>query len=136
MIDKVCEQQKHLYENKVHSIPDRIVHISQPYIRPIVCGTAGVPVEFGAKINFSLGEKGIAKIEKLSFDAYNGSDILVAAIEWYFKRTGHYPECILTDKIYWNRNNLAYGEQGPLIRTALWQTKEKCKNCQKDGIQR
>ena len=25
VIDKVCEQQKYMYENKVHSVPDRIV---------------------------------------------------------------------------------------------------------------
>lgn len=30
VIDKVCEQQKYMYENKVHSVPDRIVSISQP----------------------------------------------------------------------------------------------------------
>ena len=38
VIDKVFEQQKYMYENKVHSVPDRIVSISQPYIRPIVRG--------------------------------------------------------------------------------------------------
>ena len=38
VIDKVYEQQKYMYENKVHSVPDRIVSISQPYIRPIVRG--------------------------------------------------------------------------------------------------
>lgn len=29
-------QQQYMYDNKVHSVPDRIVSISQPYIRPIV----------------------------------------------------------------------------------------------------
>lgn len=48
VIDKVYEQQKYMYENKVHSVPDRIVSISQPYIRPIVRGKAAAPVEFGA----------------------------------------------------------------------------------------
>ena len=33
---------------------------------------------------------------------------LLAASERYFERTGHYPERILADKIYRNRNNLAY----------------------------
>lgn len=49
VIDKVYEQQKYMYENKVHSVSDRIVSISQPYIRPIVRGKAAAPVEFGAK---------------------------------------------------------------------------------------
>lgn len=44
----------------------------------------------------------------MSFDAYNESDVLIAAVERYFERTGHYPERILADKIYRNRNNLAY----------------------------
>lgn len=50
----------------------------------------------------------MARIEKLSFDAYNESDVLIAATERYYERTGHYPERILTDKIYRNRKNLAY----------------------------
>ena len=108
VIDKVCEQQKYMYENKVHSVPDRIVSISQPYIRPIVRGKAAAPVEFGAKLDLSLDEKGMARIEKLSFDAYNESDVLIAAAERYIERTGHYPERILADKIYRNRNNLSY----------------------------
>lgn len=41
-------QQKTMYEEKTHSIPDRIVSISQPYIRPIVRGKASASVEFGA----------------------------------------------------------------------------------------
>ena len=108
VIDKVYEQQKYMYENKVHSVSDRIVSISQPYIRPIVRGKAAAPVEFGAKMDLSLDEKGMARIEKMSFDAYNESDVLIAAVERYFERTGHYPERILADKIYRNRNNLAY----------------------------
>ena len=33
-------QLQYMYDNKVHSVPDRIVSISQPYIRPIVRGKA------------------------------------------------------------------------------------------------
>ena len=35
-IEKVYEQQLYMYENRTHSVDDRIVSISQPYIRPIV----------------------------------------------------------------------------------------------------
>lgn len=97
-----------MYENKVHSVPDRIVSISQPYIRPIVRGKAAAPVEFGAKLDLSIDEKGLARLERLSFDAYNESDVLIEAIERYKERTGHYPERALADKIYRNRDNLAY----------------------------
>ncbi len=108
VIDKVYEQQKYMYENNVHTVSDRIVSISQPYIRPIVRGKAKAPVEFGAKLDLSLDEKGMARIEKMSFDAYNECDVLVSAIERYRERNGHYPERVLADKIYRNRENLQY----------------------------
>ena len=108
VIDEVCKQQLYMYENKAHSVPDRIVSISQPYIRPIVRGKAAAPVEFGAKLDLSIDESGLARLERLSFDAYNESDVLIGAIERYKERTGHYPERALADKIYRNRNNLAY----------------------------
>ena len=45
-----------MYDNRVHSVPDRIVSISQPYIRPIVRGKAAAPVEFGAKLDLSMAD--------------------------------------------------------------------------------
>lgn len=108
VIRKVYEQQLIMYENNVHTIENRIVSISQPYIRPIVRGKAKTPTEFGAKLDLSIDDYGMARLEKQSFEAYNESDVLIGAIENYRERTGHYPERILADKIYRNRNNLAY----------------------------
>ena len=108
VIKELYEQQKYMYDNKTHKVKDRIVSISQPYIRPIVRGKATAPVEFGAKLDMSIDEKGIARLEKLSFDAYNEEDVLVSAIENYRKRTGHYPERVLVDQIYRNQKNRAY----------------------------
>ena len=108
VLHQVYEQQQYMYENNIHSVPDRIVSISQPYIRPIVRGKAAAPVEFGAKLDLSIDENGMARLEKLSFDAYNESDVLIGAIDRYRERTGHYPERVLADKIYRNRENLAY----------------------------
>lgn len=107
-IRKVFEQQLYMYENKVHSVPDRIVSISQPYIRPIVRGKAKAPTEFGAKLDLSIDEQGMARLERQSFDAYNESDVLTGALERYKERTGRFPERVLADKIYRNRKNLAY----------------------------
>ena len=104
----LVEQQQYMYDNKVHSVPDRIVSISQPYIRPIVRGKAKSPVEFGAKLDLSIDENGIARLERLSFDAYNESDVLITAVENYKSRTGHYPERVLVDQIYRNRTNRAF----------------------------
>ncbi|MBQ9168014.1 MAG: IS5 family transposase [Oscillospiraceae bacterium] len=108
VLRKVYEQQHYMYENNTHSVSDRIVSISQPYIRPIVRGKSKTPTEFGAKLDLSIDDYGMARIERQSFDAYNESDVLVGAIERYRERTGHYPERVLADTIYRNRNNLAY----------------------------
>ncbi len=91
VIREVFEQQEYMYQNKVHKVENRIVSLDQPYIRPIVRGKAKAPVEFGAKLDMSIDEKGIARLEKLSFAAYNESDVLTSAIDRYKERTGHYP---------------------------------------------
>ena len=57
VIKELYEQQKYMYDNNVHSVKDRIVSISQPYIRPIVRGKAKAPVEFGAKLDMSIDER-------------------------------------------------------------------------------
>ena len=87
VLQELYEQQKYMYDNKTHSVKDRIVSISQPYIRPIVRGKAKSPVEFGAKIDMSIDENGMARLEKLSFDAYNEEDVLIGAIQNYYKRS-------------------------------------------------
>lgn len=69
-----------MYDNKAHYVAEKIVSISQPYIRPIVRGKVASHVEFGAKMDISLDEKGLARIEKMSFDAYNESDVLIVVV--------------------------------------------------------
>ena len=119
MIRKVFEQQQYMYENNVHSVPERIVSISQPYIRPIVRGKAKTPTEFGAKLDLSVDENGMARLEKQSFEAYNEGDVLIGAAERYKERTGHYPERILVDKIYRNRKNLSFCKEHKIRLSGL-----------------
>ena len=107
-IRALYDQQKYMYDNKVHSVENRIVSISQPWIRPIVRGKTKAPVEFGAKYDVSIDEDGYARLEKASFDPYNENTTLQAVIEKYKERTGHYPERALVDKIYRTRDNLRY----------------------------
>ena len=104
-IIKLYEQQKYMYDNKVHSVEHRIVSISQPWVRPIVRGKAKTPVEFGAKLDLSLDSEGYGRIEKISFEAYNESTCLIEATEHFKERTGHYPKRILADQIYRTREN-------------------------------
>ncbi len=78
--------------------------IHQPHIRPMVIGKQGKNVEFGAKINVSL-QDGFAKIDQLDFEAFNEGICLIEQIERFKKLNGHYPEVVLTDQIYLNREN-------------------------------
>lgn len=107
-IDTLFGQQKYMYDSKSHSVPDRIVSIPQPWVRPIVRGKANANTEFGAKVNVSTDDKGLARIEDLSFDAYNESDRLIAAVEAYRDREGVYPDRVLADQIYRCRGNIAW----------------------------
>lgn len=106
-LQKIYEQQRFMYDNHTHSVPDRIVSVSQPFIRPIVRGKAGKPVEFGAKLDISVSD-GWTRLECWSFDAYNESTKLIETIERYRTREGCYPERVLADKIYRNRENLSF----------------------------
>lgn len=107
-IKALYDQQKYMFDNKTHHVENRIVSISQPWIRPIVRGKAKAPVEFGAKYDVSIDEKGHARLEKITFDPYNESSVLQNAVENYRKRTGHYPARILVDQIYRTRENRAF----------------------------
>ena len=102
------EQQKYMYDNKVHSVEHRIVSIWQPWLRPIVRGKVKAPVEFGAKFDLSLDSEGYGRIEKISFEAYNESTCLIKAVERFKERTGYYPERVLADQIYRTRENRSY----------------------------
>lgn len=106
-IRSIYEQQKYMYDNHTHTVPDRIVSVSQPFVRPIVRGKAGKPVEFGMKLDISVVD-GWARLEYHSFDAYNEATKLQDMIEAFRVREGHYPSRVLADKIYRNRENLRY----------------------------
>ncbi len=88
-------------------ITDRIVSLSQPWIRPIVRGKAHAAAEFGAKLRISM-VNGYAKIERLSFDAYNEATDFFAVVEGYRQEHGFYPARVLVDKIYRTREILAW----------------------------
>ncbi len=142
IIRELFEQQQYMYQNNTHSVRDRIVSINQPYIRPIVRGKAKAPVEFGAKLDMSIDERGIARLEKLSFDAYNEADVLTTAIERYKERTGHYPERILVDQIYRNRINRSFCKKnnirisGPALGRPKQMTSDEKKQAYSDNTDR
>ena len=132
----IYEQQKYMYDNRTHSMPDRIVSVSQPFVRPIVRGKAGKPVEFGAKLDISVVD-GWTRLECCSFDAYNEAGNLQEMVERFRVREGHYPSRILADKIYRNRENLSYCKEhgirlsGPALgRPRKGETRDKSQDYQ------
>jgi hypothetical protein len=107
LLTTVYEQQRLMFETKTHSIPRRIVSLSQPHVRPIPRGKARAKTEFGAKLHISLVD-GYARMERLSFEAYNEADDFFRLIEAYRQRYGQYPARILADRIYRNRETLDF----------------------------
>lgn len=59
-------------------------------------GKLNAPIKFGAKLDISIYSDGDARIEILSFDAYNGSGTLKEAVEHFKERTGSYPKRVRT----------------------------------------
>ena len=110
-IRRLYAQQKEMFDGKTHRVSDRIVSITQPYLRPIVRGKAKTPVEFGAKYDVSVDENGHARLEKASFDAYNECTVFKDVLERYKERTGHYPKRVLVDQVYRTKENRAYCEE-------------------------
>ena len=104
VIQEIFDQQSEMYQNKTHSIEDRIVNIYQPHVRPIVRGKDKAQVEFGAKLGVSL-QKGYARINTLSWNAYNESTDLQEQVEAYKQLNGFYPEVVITDQIFETRDN-------------------------------
>lgn len=107
VISEVYRQQQVMYETQTHRVDDRIVSITQPYVRPIVRGKAGVPVEFGAKLSVSCLQ-GCVFLDVLSWDNFNESTHLQAQVEAFRARFGHYPESVHADQIYRTRANRSW----------------------------
>lgn len=128
------------------SVPDRIISVSRPFVRPIVRGKASKPVEFGAKLDISVVD-GWTRLECCSFDAYNEAGNLQKMAERFRKLEGHYPSRILADKIYRNRENLHYCKEhgirlsGPALgRPRKGETRDKAQDyrdeCERVEVER
>jgi IS5 family transposase len=125
---EIYRQQSSMFHSREHKIQDRIVSLHMPFIRPIVRGKTNADVEFGAKLSISV-VNGFCYKETLSFDAYNEGTTLQQSAENYKRRFGNYPEAILADKIYRNRENLQFCKRNhirfsgpPLGRPAKYPT--------------
>jgi hypothetical protein len=106
-IVNIARQQRQHFDNPGESIPNRIVSLSQPHVRPIVRGKARSEVEFGQKVGLSIVD-GFTFIENQSWSNFAEGNTLKASVEKYRKRHGVYPKVILADKTYRNRENLNF----------------------------
>lgn len=118
IITTLYEQQLYMYEARTHSVADRIVSLSQSWIRPIVRGKAHAATEFGAKLHISM-VNGYAKIERLSFNAFNEATDFFTAVEGYRQDHGFYPARVLADKIYRNREILSWCKERNIRMTGV-----------------
>jgi len=107
VVRELYAQQREMYDEKKNRVDDRIVSLHEPWVRPIVRGKAGTPVEFGAKVAISL-VGGYSRIEDLRWDAFAEGGTLIASAEAYRRDYGRYPARILGDKSYRTRENLQY----------------------------
>jgi hypothetical protein len=108
VIQHLYAQQWEMYRNNSRRCDNRIVSISQPYVRPIIRGKLDKPVEFGAKLSISLTAEGLARVDHLRWDAFHEGGDLKAQVEAYRRRYGVYPEAVLGDPIYGTRDNRRY----------------------------
>lgn len=104
VISTVYDQQLEMYQSNMRSIPDRIVNIHQPHVRPMVRGKDQAKTEFGSKIHCSM-VNGYVSIDHFSWDAFNEGQYLEESISRYKQKFGFYPEEVLADSIYCTREN-------------------------------
>jgi len=106
----ICEiagQQRWHYDNPGKPVPDRIVSVRQPHIRPVVRGKPRNEVEFGQKIGLSIVD-GFTFIDEQSWDNFAEGITLIASAEKFKKRHGVYPKAIIGDQTYRNRVNIKF----------------------------
>jgi len=110
IIRKIYTQQQEMYDNKSHTVKDRIVSIHQPYIRPMVRGKAGKDVEFGAKTSLSVVDKFLF-LDHLRWNPFNENLDLIAQVNKYRRRFGFFPAVVIADGIYGTQKNRQYLKQ-------------------------
>lgn len=141
VISELYRQQAEMYKKREHKILDRIVNIYQPHVRPMPRGKDRVSTEFGSKQLVMLKD-GYTHVALIGWDNYNEGPLLKESLEKYKQLYGCYPEKVLADQLFGNRENRRFmTEQGiryvgkPLGRPTRTSKKEK-RSLQKEMAQR
>ncbi len=106
VINKLKEQQWRLHFGNEAKVPDRIVSLHKPYVRPIIRGKEVKPIEFGVKVNM-LQIDGISFIEHWSYDNFNEGTRLQSSIHLQQRYFGACHQ-IGADAIYATNANRKY----------------------------
>jgi IS5 family transposase len=131
-IQKVKEQQWLLHFGKQSKVPDRIVSLHKPYVRPIIRGKEVKPVEFGAKVNM-LQVDGISFIEHLSYDNFNEGIRLQSTIHLQQRYFGACHQ-IGADAIYATNDNRRYCTNNKIATSFVAKGKEGKNKVQKSQM--
>ena len=107
IIKKVYQQQKYMYDHKVNRVPDRIISLAKPYLRPIKRGKETHSTEFGMKAHV-IQNDGICFLEHASFAAFNESKRLKSACRLHQEIQGENCEELGADRIYATNENRKY----------------------------
>lgn len=73
-----------MFDNRCHSVLNRIVCISQSFLRPIMRGKAGKPVGFGVRLDISVVDSW-SRLKFVSLDAYNEGGNLQTMAERFMR---------------------------------------------------
>lgn len=126
MITKIYRQQRNHQKsgNEKESIPNRIVSVNKPYVRPIVRGKEIKKVEFGAKCNNILID-GMSFIEKLSFNAFNEGTRLVHCVKLAEKLFGEKITKIGGDCSYSGNDNRTFCSDENIVTSFVQKGKKR-----------
>ena len=121
-IEEMRDQQWKIYFGGQAKVPDRIVSLHKPYVRPIIWGKEVKQVEFGSKINM-LQVNGINFIEHLSYNNFNESTRLQSTI--YMQRR-YFGAChqMGADAIYATNANRKYCTENNIATSFVAKGKE------------
>ena len=147
VIQLIYSQQKEMYDNKTNRCDNRIVNIYQPYVRPIVRGKDKTKVEFGAKLSVSEFD-GMCEVDQIHWEATHEAGDLPEQVEAYKNQHGHYPEVVIVDRLYLNRDNRKWlksrsirysgkplGRPPKIEKTAYQKRKEKKEQASRNHIE-
>ena len=104
---RIYEQQKKMYDEKVQRCEERVVSFWREYVRPIKRGkSGGKEVEFGPKVCLSHVD-GFTFLDKFCHENYSEArvEIVEEQIKNYEERFGRKPPSMTGDQLYGNREN-------------------------------